>query len=140
MMNRTRKYADGGAVGAAPPIGMASLGTAQAPAPAPAPAAPQASPYASPMDYGMQGNAFGQPQGITQQTNPALVGMNKTTGQMGATAGFAKGGLVKPMKPMRVMKRMRVMGEGKAKKMSKGGSVASRGNGIVIRMKPCKMS
>lgn len=138
MMNRTRKYADGGAVGAAPPIGMASLGTAQAPAPAPA--APQQSPYMPPSDYGMQGTAFGQPQGITQQTNPALVGMNKTTGQMGATAGFAKGGLVRPMKPMRVMKRMRVMGEGKAKKMSKGGSVVSRGGGIVIRMKPCKMS
>ena len=130
MMNRTRKYADGGAVEAAPLAGMANLGVTQ---PA-APAAPQASPYASPMDYGMQGNAFGQPQGITQQTNPALVGMNKTTGQMGATAGFAKGGLVKPMKPMRVM------GEGKAKKMSKGGSVVSRGSGIVIRMKPCKMS
>jgi len=136
MMNRTRKYADGGAVGAAPPIGMASLGTAQAPAPA----APQASPYASPSDYGMQGAAFGQPQGTTEQTNPALVGMNKTTGQMGATAGFAKGGLVKPMKPMRVMKRMGIMGKGKAKKMSKGGSVVSRGGGIVIRMKPCKMS
>ena len=136
MMNRTRKYADGGAVGAAPPIGMASLGTAQAPAPA----APQQSPYMPPSDYGMQGNAFGQPQGTTQQTNPALVGMNKTTGQMGATAGFAKGGLVKPMKPMRVMKRMRVMGEGKAKKMSKGGSVMCRGGGMVSRMKPCKMS
>ena len=136
MMNRTRKYADGGAVGAAPPIGMASLGTAQAPAPA----APQASPYASPSDYGMQGAAFGQPQGTTQQTHPGLIGMNKTTGQMGATAGFAKGGLVKPMKPMRVMKRMGIMGKGKAKKMSKGGSVVSRGGGIVIRMKPCKMS
>jgi hypothetical protein len=136
MMNRTRKYADGGAVEAAPPVGMANLGVTQ---PA-APEIPQASPYASPMDYGMQGTAFGQPQGTTQQNNPALVGMNKTTGQMGATAGFAKGGLVKPMKPMRVMKRMRVMGEGKAKKMSKGGSVVSRGSGIVIRMKPCKMS
>ena len=136
MMNRTRKYADGGAVEAAPLAGMANLGVTQ---PA-APAAPQASPYASPMDYGMQGNAFGQPQGITQQTNPVLVGMNKTTGQMGATAGFAKGGLVKPMKPMRVMKRMRVMGEGKAKKMSKGGSVMCRGGGMVSRMKPCKMS
>jgi len=130
MMNRARKYADGGAVGAAPPIGMAGLGTAQAPAPA----VPQASPYASPSDYGMQGAAFGQPQGTTEQTNPALVGMNKTTGQMGSSAGFAKGGLVKPMKPMRVM------GEGKAKKMSKGGSVVSRGGGIVVRMKPCKMS
>ncbi len=136
MMNRTRKYADGGAVEAAPPVGMANLGVTQ---PA-APEIPQASPYASPMDYGMQGTAFGQPQGTTQQNNPALVGMNKTTGQMGATAGFAKGGLVKPMKPMRVMKRMRVMGEGKAKKMSKGGSVMCRGGGMVSRMKPCKMS
>ena len=136
MMNRSRKYADGGAVEAAPPVGMANLGVTQ---PA-APEIPQASPYASPSDYGMQGAAFGQPQGTTEQTNPALVGMNKTTGQMGATAGFAKGCLVKTMKPMRVMKRMGIMGKGKAKKMSKGGSVVSRGGGIVIRMKPCKMS
>ena len=139
-MNRTRKYADGGAVEAAPPIGMANLGAAQPAAPAAPQASPYASPYASPSDYGMQGTAFGQPQGTTQQTNPGLIGMNKTTGQMGATAGFAKGGLVKPMKPMRVMKRMRVMGEGKAKKMSKGGSVMCRGGGMVSRMKPCKMS
>jgi hypothetical protein len=116
---------------------MANLGTTQPIAPA---AAPQASPYASPSDYGMQGNAFGQPQGTTQQTNPGLVGMNKTTGQMGVTAGFAKGGLVKPTKPVRAMKRMRVMGEGKSAKMKKGGSVMCRGGGIVSRMKPCKMS
>lgn len=138
MMKRNHKYADGGVVEAAPPIGMASLGTAQAPAQA-APAAPQ-SPYMSSTDYGMQGTAFGQPQGSTQQTNPGLVGMNKTTGQMGATAGFAKGGLVKPSKPIRAMKRMRVMGEGKSTKMKKGGSVMCRGGGVVTRSKPCKMS
>lgn len=136
MMKRSRKYADGGVVEAAPPVGMANLGVAQ---PA-APAAPQASPYASPSDYGMQGTAYGQPQGSTQQTNPGLVGMNKTTGQMGVTAGFAKGGLVKPSKPIRAMKRMRVMGEGKSTKMKKGGSVMCRGGGIVTRAKPCKMS